>query len=154
MNSLARQRKWGSLVVADRVHRNPQLIYSVGTQVVTLRDVVGEGGRVLNPRGSVGVVTKAPHDLDHSYRVRFPDGVEEVLSREHVVMLAQFKEGELGDTSLTTERSDLLDRLIFRCVVGSRAYGLQEASSDVDHRGLFLGLCGSSMVALRGSGTN
>lgn len=124
--------------MTDRVHRNQQLIYSVGTQVVTLRDIVGEGGRILNPRGSVGVVTKSPHDLDHSYRIRFPDGVEEPLGREDIVMLAQFKEGQIGDSSLKSARSDLLDRVIFRCVIGSRAYGLEEAASDVDYRGIFL----------------
>jgi uncharacterized protein len=58
--------------VTKRVHYHPNLIFSVGTQVVTLKDVVGQNGRTLHPRGSVGVVVKAPRDLEHSYRVRFP----------------------------------------------------------------------------------
>lgn len=40
--------------MTDRVHQNPNLIYSVGTQVVTLRNITIEGGRILHPRGSVG----------------------------------------------------------------------------------------------------
>jgi hypothetical protein len=118
------------------VHRNPNLIYSVGTQVVTLRDLLGPGGKMVVPRGSVGMVTRSPQDGEHNYRVRFPDGVEEPLRREDVVMLAAFKEGQLGEA--TTERSSLLDRVIYRCVVGSRAYGLDESHSDVDYRGIYL----------------
>jgi hypothetical protein len=67
--------------LADRVHQNPNLVYSVGTQVVTLRNVTAEGGKVLHSRGSVGVVVRSPGDLSNSYRVRFLDGVEEPLAR-------------------------------------------------------------------------
>jgi hypothetical protein len=121
----------------SNVHRNPNLIYSVGSQVVTLRDILGSGGRVLHPRGSVGVVTRSPDDGDHCYRVSFPDGFEEPLRRQDVVMLAAFKEGQLGQGA-ATERSTLLDRVIYRCIVGSRAYGLDETHSDVDYRGIYL----------------
>ena len=62
--------------MAKRVHYHPNLIFSVGTQVVTLKDVVGQNGRTLHPRGAVGVVVKSPTDLDHAYRIRFPDGLE------------------------------------------------------------------------------
>jgi hypothetical protein len=65
--------------VANRVHHHPDLIFAVGTQVVTLIDVVGQNGRTLHPRGAVGVVVKSPSDRAHSYRVRFPDGVKETL---------------------------------------------------------------------------
>jgi uncharacterized protein len=123
--------------VAERVHQNPDLIFSVGTQVVVLRDVV-EGGRVLHPRGSVCVIIKAPRDLDHAYRVRFLDGVEENLRRDELITLAHFKEGEIGDAQLTAERSNLFDRVIYRCVIGSRAYGLEDDESDTDRRGVFL----------------
>jgi predicted nucleotidyltransferase len=124
--------------VAKRVHQSPTLIFPVGTQVVVLREVVGDGGRILHPRGSVGVVIKAPRDLEHSYRVRFLDGVQDSLRREDLVSLAQFKEGEIGDAHVTASRADLFDRVIFRCVIGSRAYGLEDDDSDTDHRGVFL----------------
>lgn len=124
--------------MADRVHQNPQLVFSIGTQVVSLRDVVGTGGRTLHPRGSVGVIVRAPGDLDHAYRVRFLDGIEEPLRREDIVMLAHYKEGDIGDAEITINRSDLYDRVIFRCVVGSRAFGLDDEQSDTDYRGIYL----------------
>jgi hypothetical protein len=54
------------------------------------------------------------------------------------MMLAQFKEGELGDTQITAERNDLFARVIYRCVIGSRAYGLEGDESDTDYRGVYL----------------
>ena len=60
----------------ERVHHNLNLIYSLGTQVVTLVEVLGQSGKVLHPRGSVGVIVRSPADLEHPYRVRFPDGIE------------------------------------------------------------------------------
>src|SRR3954463_13681881 len=124
--------------LADRVHYHPDLIFSVGTRVVTLRDIVGRSGNVLHPRGSVGVVVKSPGDLDHSYRVRFPDGHEEPLHRTDVVMLARYKEGEIADAAVASARSNLYERVIYRCVVGSRAYGLDGDESDTDYRGIYL----------------
>src|SRR5436190_13425489 len=81
--------------MADRVHHHPNLIYSLGTQVVTLAPVLGQSGKVLQPRGSVGVVIHSPSDLAHPYRVRFADGIEESLNRDQVTMLARFKESEI-----------------------------------------------------------
>jgi len=53
-------------------------------------------------------------------------------------MLAQFKEGAIGDVQITAARSNLYDRVIYRCVVGSRSYGLDDDQSDTDYRGIFL----------------
>jgi hypothetical protein len=120
-----------------REHSHPNLIFSVGTQVVTLVDIPGSAGRVMHPRGTVGVVIKAPTDHEHSYRVRFPDGFEAPLKRNEVTMLAQFKEGEIGDNARVAQ-ADLYERVIYRCVIGSQAYGLADAESDVDRRGIYL----------------
>jgi predicted nucleotidyltransferase len=124
--------------MTDRVHQNPNLIFSVGTQVVALRNITAEGGRILHPRGSVGVVVRSPGDLSHSYRVRFLDGIEEALRRDDLMMLAQYKEGEIGDAQVTAQRTDLFARVIYRCVIGSRAYGLEGDDSDTDYRGIYL----------------
>ena len=124
--------------MAKRVHYHANLIFPVGTQVVTMRDVVGQNGRTLHPRGSVGVVVKAPGDLEHAYRVRFPDGVEEPLTPSELTLLAKFKEGEIGDCAITAGRSNLLERVIYRCIVGSQAYGLADSESDIDRRGVYL----------------
>ena len=122
----------------DRVHYHPNLIYSLGTQVVTLVEILGQNGKVLHPRGSVGVVIRLPNDLEHPYRVRFPDGVEESLNRDQLTMLAQYKESEIGDTDITAIRCNLYERVIYRCVIGSQAYGLAGEDSDIDRRGIYL----------------
>jgi hypothetical protein len=120
------------------VHYHPNLIFSVGTQVVTQVDIPGSAGLVLHPRGTVGVVVKSPTDLEHSYRVRFPDGFETPLKRNEVTMLAQFMEGQIGEKTQTVAQADLYERIIYRCVIGSQAYGLADAESDVDRRGIYL----------------
>ena len=41
--------------------------------------------------------------------------------------------------NIRAENTDeLLDRVIYRCVIGSRAYGLDDDVSDTDRRGIFL----------------
>lgn len=123
--------------MADRVHYTPNLIFSVGTQIVTLVDIPSAAGLILHPRGTVGVIVKAPTDHEHSYRVRFSDGFEAPLKPSEITMLAKFKEGEIGD-STHIAHADLYERVIFRCVIGSQAYGLAEVESDVDRRGIYL----------------
>jgi hypothetical protein len=129
---------WEYSIVTDRVHYHPNLIFSVGTQVVTLVDIPGFADVVLHPRGTVGVVIKSPTDHEHSYRIRFPDGFEAPLKRGEVTMLARFKEGEIGDIAHSNAQKDLFERVIYRCVIGSQAYGLADAESDVDRRGIYL----------------
>ena len=124
--------------MTDRVHQNPNLIFSVGTQVVSLREIVGQSGRTQHPRGSVGVIIRSPGDLEHSYRVRFPDSVEEALRCDELVPLAQFQEGAIGDSLVSADRTNLYERVIYRCIIGSRAYGLDDEQSDTDYRGIFL----------------
>jgi hypothetical protein len=118
--------------VTERVHHPPGLIYSPGTHVVTLAEVLGQGGAVLHPRGAVGVVVRSPIDLEHPYRVRFADGAEESLRRDQMTMLARHVESEMDN------RGDLFGRVIYRCVIGSRAYGLDVDGSDTDRRGVYL----------------
>lgn len=128
----------GLFQMLDHVHYHPDLIFSLGTQVVTLIDIPGAGGLVLHPRGTVGVVVKAPVDHEHSYRVRFADGLEVPLKRSEVTMLALVKEGGLSESGVLAARTDLYERVIYRCVIGSQAYGLADSESDVDRRGIYL----------------
>ena len=114
---------------------HPQHPYSVGTQVVILRPISGEAGRVLHPRGAVAVVIRAPRDLEHSYRLRFPDGLEDAVPQDAVCLLTQFQAGSLG-TARTGE--DLFQHVFYKCILGSRAYGLDDDKSDTDYRGVYL----------------
>src|SRR3954451_16325090 len=111
--------------MTDRVHFPPNLIFSVGTRVVTTADVSGPHGAI--PSGSVGVVLRAPDDPAHAYRVRFVDGAEATVRRDQLTMLARLKEGELA----AAPPGDPFARVIFRCVIGSQAYGLAGDGSDV-----------------------
>lgn len=124
--------------MVNPVHQHANLIYSPGTQVVVLRDVVGQNGRVLQPRGAVGVVIKSPVDLTHDYRVKFLDGVQESLKPSELTQLAHFKEGQLSAGRSLDDHADLYQRVIYQCVIGSQAYGLAGEGSDVDRRGIYL----------------
>src|SRR4051812_14369919 len=121
-------------------------ILPVGTQVVARVEVKGTDGKPVHPRGAVGVVIQAPADYWHSYRVRFPDGFEASFRRAELAILSQYKQGAIGADARPVVASagdplveyDLYRFVIFRCVVGSRAYGLDDDESDTDRRGIYL----------------
>ena len=110
-------------------------ILSVGTRVVALVEVRGDHGRPLHPAGAAGVVAAAPGDPWHSYRVRFPDGGEFALKRRDFSTLSEHQRGGVGGALV---EHDLWDHVIYKCVVGSRAYGLDTGDSDTDRRGVYL----------------
>jgi hypothetical protein len=112
------------------------LIMSVGTRVVARREVRSAAGEVVCPLGAMGVVVKAPTDRSHSYRVRFPSGAELSFQRHELSVFTRFQEQGLHAGGLEAE--DLFGYVIYRCVVGSRAYGLDHEASDVDRKGFYL----------------
>lgn len=122
----------------SRVHNSPNLIYSVGTQVVALKQVQGPNGEAVHPSGAVGVVVRSPHDRQHSYRIRFVDGFEAPLHHDNLMLLAEYKQGVINDSDKALSTHGLFDRVIYRCVVGSRAFGLDTGESDTDRRGIYL----------------
>src|SRR6266478_6014682 len=107
-----------------------------GTQVVSLVEVHGVNDSLVHPRGAVGVVTRTPAVEGEHFLVRFPDGFEKSLQRSQIEVLKHFKD-RLGDGSPSSE-FDLESFIIYRCVVGSRAYGLDNDESDTDRRGIYL----------------
>ena len=120
---------------------------AAGTQVVSLVEVRGTNHSLVHPRGAVGVVTRTPTGDGKHFLVRFPDGFETSLLREQIEVLKHFKD-RLGTTSensqsgltsaATGSEFDLESLIIYRCVVGSRAYGLDTDESDTDRRGIYL----------------
>ena len=118
-------------------HHPSQLILSVGTRVVALVEARGPDGKAVQPRGALAVIVRAPSDYWHSYRVRFPDGFEAPFKRQELSVLSQFQNGAVGNGSALAEY-DLFDCVIYRCVIGSRAYGLDSDESDTDRRGIYL----------------
>ena len=122
----------------NRVHNSPNFIYSVGTQVVALKQVQGANGEAVHPAGAVGVVVCSPCDRQHSYRVRFVDGFEAPLHQDNLMLLAEYKQGDINASDKVLSTHGLFHRVIYRCVVGSRAFGLDTEDSDIDRRGICL----------------
>ncbi|NEO02107.1 MAG: nucleotidyltransferase domain-containing protein [Moorea sp. SIO3I7] len=117
---------------------NPHLILPVGTQVVTRVAVKNSAGETLCVPGAVGVIVKAPTDNSHGYRVRLSNDREVTLPRHEFSIRKHFqKEGLQLSEDLLTELN-LYDHVIYRCVVGSRAFGLDDENSDTDRRGIYL----------------
>lgn len=114
------------------------LIYSVGTQVVAQKEVMAANDRIAHPAGAVGVIVRSPVDRTHAYRVKFNDGFEAPIHHDQLVRLAEFKSNSIRDNDAPLMSSGLYDRVIYRCVIGSRAYGLEDEASDTDRRGIYL----------------
>jgi uncharacterized protein len=113
-------------------------ILPAGTKVVARVDVRGAHGELAHPAGSVGVIAVAPVDPDHAYRVRFNDGHEASLKRGDLVVLKHFQRDAGAVAEAPVPEYDFRQHVIYRCVVGSRAYGLDHDASDTDYRGIYL----------------
>lgn len=107
-----------------------------GTQVVAQVEVRGPGDSLVHPRGAVGVITRTPAVAGEKFLVRFPDGFEKAFEKREIEVLKHFK-NRLGDTAGAPE-FDLESCIVYRCVVGSRAYGLDTEASDTDLRGIYV----------------
>ncbi|HLJ85369.1 MAG TPA: nucleotidyltransferase domain-containing protein [Candidatus Angelobacter sp.] len=117
---------------------NPNLIVPLGTQVVLRTDVATASNDKTFVRGSVGEIVKTPADATHSYRVRLPDGCEFSIRRSQFSLLKAVKKGPVADPGQILSDHNLFDHVIYRCVVGSQAYGLSHEDSDIDRRGIYL----------------
>lgn len=98
--------------------------------------------KVLNenrfqPKGTVGVISDSPSDASHAYKIKFPDQSEAMANRKDFSIRKQFQSEQSGLVS-QLENFQLFDFVIYRCVVGSRAFGLDNEDSDVDRRGIYL----------------
>src|SRR5215210_7855043 len=103
---------------SSREAARPHLILPIGTQVVSRVELRDSRGNVICPAGAVGEVIQAPLDGTHSYRVRLPD--------------------DLAAAAADRIERELWDHVIYRCVIGSQAYGLAGEASDIDRRGFYL----------------
>ena len=119
--------------------RQTHLLLPKGTRVVSRIEARCFHGTGVKLPGAVGVVFQVPTDAAHAYLVRFADGTEAALRRHELSILKQHY-GEEMDAA--TKGTDAMDELrpfvIYRCIVGSRAYGLDDEHSDTDRRGVYL----------------
>ena len=108
-------------------------IIAPGTQVVIDVPVKNASGKIVHPQGAVGVVVKvlAP-DL---YQVRFLDCYETTFQRAALAIRKHFQREGLHPAAMLDGQAY---HYIYRCIVGSRAYGLAEEGSDIDRRGIYL----------------
>lgn len=131
-------------------------ILHAGTQIVLRVPAVASAAGVEHPAGAVAEIVHSPTDPLHAYRVRFADGTESSLRRAEFAVLKDVQRDGLAAASDirgaasdvrraatvgaagALEEFNLADCVIFRCVVGSQAYGLAEDESDVDRRGIYL----------------
>lgn len=115
---------------------DPPLTIPAGTQVVVRVAVHDPTGATLASAGAVGVVVAVPDRVDSPYTVRLPDGREIALRREQLsIRKAHQREGVMPPPPA---QHALRPYIIYRCVVGSRAFGLDDAGSDIDRRGIYL----------------
>jgi predicted nucleotidyltransferase len=97
--------------------------------------VIPAGTKVLTRTGGrVGVVAQAPSSAGDFYWVRFANGAEDRFPRNQLTI---FKHTDAVIPG-APEPVSLHRFVIFRCVVGSTAYGLNHEGSDVDRRGFYL----------------
>ena len=115
----------------------PALVVPLGTRVVTTREVRADSERVHRPVGSVAEIIGLPADALHRYLIRFADGGQARLRRKEFRLLGRYRTAEAGLTHPLSEQ-DLRPYIHYRCVVGSRAYGLEGPDSDTDRRGFYL----------------
>ena len=117
-------------------------VIPAGSQVVLLQaqPVVQENKAdcaspsVFKKAGSVGVVIKCPPHNGEPYLVRFADESEIAVPFDHLTLRRQEIENILSDV----EQDDFRPYIIYRCKVGSKAFGLDNEDSDDDLRGIFL----------------
>jgi predicted nucleotidyltransferase len=114
----------------------PSFIIPAGTQVVLRyeRRVPGTDG--AKPAGTVGEVVESPETNDRPYLVRFLDGVSFRLKFGE--LLVRRRDHSVEACATATAGPDVSAFVVYRVMVGSRAFGLSTESSDEDRRGVFL----------------
>jgi len=122
--------------VTERITKKRERIVPLGTQIVTRADIHTPEGNLLQMSGAAAVILQMPSVVRGEYRVRFPDGAESSLKRSEFQVRKELAK-TIG-TALGTSQADLHQFVIYRCIIGSRAYVLEEDNSDVDRRGIYL----------------
>ena len=89
----------------------------------------------FHPKGTVGKIKSAPIDATHSYLIEFLDDSSAVLKRNEFSIRKDYQTEIAFNSQETTNFNDFI---IYRCVVGSRAFGLDDENSDFDYRGIYL----------------
>src|SRR5262245_25598729 len=112
----------------------PNFLIPTGTQVVLRYDRRVPGTDTTKPAGTVGEVIESPASNDRPYLVRFLDGISFRLKFGEL----HVRRGDHTVEATATAGPDVSAFVVYRVMVGSRAFGLATESSDEDRRGVFL----------------
>jgi len=112
----------------------PNFLIPVGTQVVLRYDRRVPGTDTQVPAGTVAEVIEAPETNDRPYLVRLLDGGSFRLKFGELLV----RRGDHSVEATGTAGPDVSAFVVYRVMVGSRAFGLATESSDEDRRGVFL----------------
>jgi predicted nucleotidyltransferase len=112
----------------------PNFLIPVGTQVVLRYARQVPGTDAEKPVGTVGEVVDAPESNDRAYLVRFLDGTEVRLKFGELLV----RRVDHSVEGTATAGPDVSAFVVYRVMVGSRAFGLSTEASDEDRRGVYL----------------
>lgn len=112
----------------------PNFLIPPGTQVVLRYDRKVPGTDEVKPAGTVAVVDESPDSNDRAYLVRFLDGT--TFRLKFGELLARRGDHTVEQTG--TAGPDVSGFVVYRVMVGSRAFGLSTENSDEDRRGVYL----------------
>ncbi len=112
---------------------DPGYVIPAGTQVVLRVTKSLDPADAHKPAGSVGVVLSCPPNNREPYLVRFADGETVAAMFDELALRRREVDDLLGEV-----KEDLTQFIIYRCRVGSRAFGLANDASDDDVRGIYL----------------
>ena len=113
-----------------------QVVLTISKQLEVRGNVAAdntEDEKEFRKSGSVGVVMECPPHNDLPYLVQFTDGSLVKATFDELALRRQ----EIN-ALLSNEEYDYTKHVIYRCQVGSKAYGLSNDESDDDLRGVFL----------------
>lgn len=113
-------------------------VWPAGTMVVLTSPYMPDDGGHPRPEGACGVLLDVPEHPAGVYRVRFPDGGAYQVPAQSLQVLKHYQAGEVGQSDIVAQSHDLYAHVIFKVMVGSRAYGLASEGSDTDWRGIYL----------------
>lgn len=108
-------------------------VIPAGTQVVlrSNRPLLDTPDEFKKP-GAVGSVIKCPPNNEGNYLIQFTDGRQVEAGFDDLAL----RRREIDD--LLANTPDFTPTILYRCQVGSKAYGLSTESSDDDYRGIYI----------------
>lgn len=119
---------------------SPSYVIAAGTQVVLKVSKVIAAAQedaklaaAYRKSGTVGVIVQCPPNNDEPYVVQFADGTTTKAYFHELTLRRKEVEMELERMDV-----DLLPYVIYRCQVGSKAFGLAGEDADDDLRGIYL----------------